>query len=140
MNSKAISPMIATILLIAFTVAIGGIISVWMTGYTRTTGASVSGATENMTACLGTYPDVISVTSTAILIHNPGSEEITNLTCYFGNGTNVTNISTSILSPGGIASAPCNHSATETSVICTAKCKGSGVRVECKSDQICWIS
>lgn len=33
---KGISPLIATVLLIAFTVAVGGILSVWLTTYSRT--------------------------------------------------------------------------------------------------------
>jgi flagellin-like protein len=36
LKMKGISPLIATVLLIAFTVAVGGIISVWLTGFTRT--------------------------------------------------------------------------------------------------------
>jgi len=139
MKSKAISPMIATILLIAFTVAVGGIISIWMTGYTRTTGASVSSATENTTACVGTYPNVISVTSSAVLVTNPGSEDITNLNCFVGNGTNITTVATATLSPGTVASGSWTRS-TQTVVTCTAKCRNTGVSGECKSGQSCWVS
>jgi flagellin-like protein len=136
MNSKAISPMIATILLIAFTVAVGGIISVWMTGYTRTVGQSVSSATENTTACIGTYPNVISVTSNAILVMNPGSENITGLICYASNGTALTP-ETTILVPGNITSI--SWTRTGSSIVCTASCRNNtGVSGECKSGQSCW--
>jgi len=39
---KAVSDMIATVLLIAFTVAVAGIVSVWITGFTSTTTEQVS--------------------------------------------------------------------------------------------------
>jgi flagellin-like protein len=39
--NKGISPLIATVLLIAFTVAVAGIISVWLTGFTKTTTGTV---------------------------------------------------------------------------------------------------
>jgi flagellin-like protein len=34
---KGISPLIATVLLIAFTVAVAGMVSIWITGFTKTT-------------------------------------------------------------------------------------------------------
>jgi flagellin-like protein len=40
---KAISPMVATVLLIGFTIAVGAILSVWFTTFTRTQTATVSG-------------------------------------------------------------------------------------------------
>jgi len=139
MNSKAISPMIATILLIAFTVAVGGIISVWMTGYTRTTGQSVSSATENMTACVGTYPDIISVTSTALIVTNPGIETLTNLQCLSSNGTNMTMTPTD-LSPGQMSINSTWSRGTNNLISCTAICRRIGVRGECRSGQSCWVS
>jgi flagellin-like protein len=41
---KAISPMIATVLLIGFTIAVGAILSLWFTTFTRTQTTAVSGA------------------------------------------------------------------------------------------------
>ncbi len=51
MNSKAISPMIATVLLIAFTVAVGGIISVWMQTFSSDISGTVGEETENQIYC-----------------------------------------------------------------------------------------
>jgi flagellin-like protein len=42
MTKKGISPMIATVLLIAFTVAVAGIVSVWITGFTMTSTSQVT--------------------------------------------------------------------------------------------------
>jgi flagellin-like protein len=49
---KGISPMIATVLLIAFTVAIGGIISIWLTTYTTTTTETISKESETRMTCM----------------------------------------------------------------------------------------
>jgi flagellin-like protein len=50
-TEKGISPMIATVLLIAFTVAVGGLVSVWMTSFTRTTTSEVSNQEETKIYC-----------------------------------------------------------------------------------------
>ena len=48
---KGISPFIAVILLIGFTVGVAGIISVWLTGYTRTTSDIVSNESTTKIKC-----------------------------------------------------------------------------------------
>lgn len=129
--------MIATILLIAFTVAVGGIISVWLTGYTRTTGAAVSGATEDQIKCLGTYPNIYAVTDKAIFITNPGSENITDIICMSGDGKSFGPIGD--LTPGNITSVEW-HMGANTSVVCSGKCRSIGVTGECRKGQTCWAS
>jgi len=141
--------MIATILLIAFTVAVGGIISIWMTGYTKTTSQSVSSATENQTACVSSYPNILLVTSSAIIINNPGSESLSNLNCYAGNGSNISCGGIGTLAAGASNSTFwCNstgHLGTYatgfgTKVTCSAKCRSIGVSGECESGQSCWTA
>lgn len=152
MNSKAVSPMIATILLIAFTVAVGGIISVWLTGYTRTTGAAVTGATEDQIKCSGTYPNILLVTNKAIIVSNPGVESISNLRCFAGNGSALSlgsagSFVLSSLTPGSSASFYWSNSTGSketydtgfgTRVICSGVCRSIGVQGECSSAQSCW--
>ena len=48
---KAISPMIAVVLLIAFTVAVGGILSVWLSTLSTTQTTIVSSGTEKQVRC-----------------------------------------------------------------------------------------
>lgn len=48
---KGISPFIAVILLIAFTVGVAGIVNVWLTGYTRTTSDIVSNQSTTQINC-----------------------------------------------------------------------------------------
>src|SRR3990172_5452125 len=50
-SMKGVSPLIATVLLIAFTIAVGGIISVWLTQFTMTTTETVGKESENQITC-----------------------------------------------------------------------------------------
>jgi flagellin-like protein len=134
---KGISPMLATILLVAFTVAIGGIVSVWMSSFTRTTQSNVESAATDQTKCAGTYIDFISVTTTAFVLMNRGSQNITNIKCFTGDGVEVTP-STTTLESGNSTSKTFIRD-QNTSIICSGKCLSIGVTGECKSGQSCWI-
>lgn len=48
---KGVSPLIATVLLIAFTIAVGGIISVWLTQFTQTQTDIVGKESETQIVC-----------------------------------------------------------------------------------------
>jgi len=137
MNSKAISPMIATILLIAFTVAVGGIISVWLTTYTRTAQTAVSGATEAHIKCAGITPNIYRVTETAIFLMNSGSEELTNVTCLTQDGKLIGIVGT--MPPGNMTSLPFVVPGN-TSVICSGVCLGVGVASQCSKGDSCWVA
>jgi flagellin-like protein len=49
--NKGVSPLIATVLLIAFTIAVGGIISVWLTSFTTTTTQTVGQQSQTQIVC-----------------------------------------------------------------------------------------
>jgi len=130
--------MIATVLLIAFTVAVGGILSVWFTSFTRTSTANVENASIDVTKCSGTYIDVTTVTSTGIIITNRGSQTINSINCFAGNGTNITTIATASLTSGASASGTWALG-TSTRIDCSGKCLTIGVTGSCKSGDSCWI-
>jgi flagellin-like protein len=48
---KGISPLIATVLLIAFTVAVGGLINIWLTSFTKTQTQAVGSQASTSIAC-----------------------------------------------------------------------------------------
>jgi len=91
---KGISPMLAVILLIAFTVAVGGLLSVWMISMTRTqTGVAGAGA-EKLIACSKSVLDIGRVVSTETnrndtfnveVIYYAGSEDLYNFTIYLSD-------------------------------------------------------
>jgi flagellin-like protein len=51
MTGKGISPIIATVLLVAFTVSVAMIVMGWFTTYVRTTSENVTGGTSSALAC-----------------------------------------------------------------------------------------
>lgn len=96
---KGISPLIAAVLLIAFTVAVGGIVSVFFTSFTKQTTGSVSSQGGQLVSCAGVSPTVDSVlypvSGTGYVnatFTNPGSLNITNVTVYVAmpNGSTFT--------------------------------------------------
>jgi flagellin-like protein len=136
MDPKGISPMIAVVLLIAFTVAVGGIVSLWLTSFTSTTQQSVGSASTNQTKCASTYIDIISVTADGVIITARGSQNISNPVCYWGNGTLIDYFGSS-LSPGSSNSSS-KARGDQTSVVCSGSCLNIGVTGECNSEQSCW--
>ncbi len=90
---KGISPLIATVLLIAFTVGIGGIISVWVTGFTQTSSKIVSKQGENQLICANGAIDLTNLkycnNNVSGLVKNNGRIAVGNVTLYtvFNNGT-----------------------------------------------------
>jgi flagellin-like protein len=82
---KGISPLIATILLIAFTVAVAGIISVWLTGFARTSTSTVGQESERQLICSYAALSLKSVkyssssSTLSGIIENSGSVAIGNI-------------------------------------------------------------
>lgn len=133
---KGISTFIATILLIAFTVAVGGIISLFLTGFTKTQTGTAESIGTNVTKCGGISIDILSVTSTSIVIANPSSQTITSITLIPNNGTSITG-------PSSLASVGTNSTTwtkgTNTSVTAYGLCLSSvAVKGVCSSGESCW--
>jgi flagellin-like protein len=161
---KGISPMIAVILLIAFTVAIGGIISIFFTTFTRTQTTTVSGQTEDQVRCLNSVLAIKDVTGdtgtgakdiTAFISYDSGTITLDNITIDVtcgGNTTTNTTIFPNTISPGALVSvwvnttaagAPCYGSVD--SVRARATCVGPStgnkypIVAECKSGAGCGV-
>ncbi|MEK6909835.1 MAG: hypothetical protein AABW61_02030 [Candidatus Aenigmatarchaeota archaeon] len=134
---KAISPMVAVVLLIAFTVGVGGLVSIFVTGLTTTSTGITSNQSESLTRCAGSWLDVYSVSSTRVNIANPNSQTIVNIAIIAGSGEVASNAIAS-LAPGATSGATWT-SLTNTSVNARGLCQ-SLVTVEgrCTSAQDCW--
>ncbi|MCX6820664.1 MAG: hypothetical protein NT016_01825 [Candidatus Aenigmarchaeota archaeon] len=92
MRSKAISSMIATVLLIAFTVAVGGILSMWLTGLASTQTETTGSAANAQVLCGRTALNIKEVTfnntanvnyATVTLSYNYGTENLYNFSLTF---------------------------------------------------------
>lgn len=136
MRSKGMSPLVAVVLLIAFTISVGSMLGLWVRDFATETAGSVKKAAINQTKCAGTYIDVISVTSAAVIITNRGSQNVTSPTCYWGNGTIIDNFGNALV-PGALNSSVKNRG-NQSAVICTGSCLNIGVSGECKVGQFCW--
>ena len=134
---KGISPLIATILLIAFTIGVGGLISVFVTGLTKTSTGITSNSSEALTRCAGASVNVYSVTNSTVLYSNPNTQSITGIIAVAGDGKSITPSTTS-LSPG--ASGVTSWSVgTNTSVRVTALCQSIiSVEGNCEVGEDCW--
>lgn len=133
---KGISGMIAAILLVAFTIGVGGILSLWFTTLTQTQTAAAEAIAENRTRCAVVYIDIYRVDSSRIYYLNPSTQTITDITFYV-DGTTITPTTTS-LAPGAAASQTWTRG-TNTSVKATGLCLASiPVEGNCRQGQPCW--
>jgi flagellin-like protein len=147
---KGVSPMIATVLLIAFTIAVGGIISIWLTGYTRTTTEAVGGGTEKQIKCAASILKIKDVSNTSqnvtiLVYYESGSESLSNITCEAlgGGHSNSTNVN-GTKSPGDSFYCPViDFNTTNLGPLEVVRAKGMclgeiPISVDCKPTQACW--
>jgi len=69
-NAKALSPVIATIILIAVTVAVSVVVAAWMGGLTL-------GFMGNAEQCTVSNPTYVNATAVAVTVQNTGSATVT---------------------------------------------------------------
>jgi len=151
---KGISPLISAVLLIAFTVAVGGIVSIFMTGFTKTTTGAVSSGGQALITCGSSSPTVDQVRgngTSGVMNYtytNPGSIALQNMVIY----TTLSNASTISSSPssatlGAMASASIsvtlsgtgNATPTEVRVVgvCVTSSGNQTVYGSCVTGQSC---
>ena len=103
---KGISPLIASVLLIAFTVAVAGVISVFFTNLTTSSTASVNASTQVQIRCSGSVLSISNSSSTTWQVnYNAGIETLSSvsLTLIDGNGTATTlNCNPTTLTAGSV--------------------------------------
>ena len=97
---KAISPMIAVVLLIAFTVAVGGLLSVWFTTITTSQTSTVQASGESLGKCAQNSLDIESVKYPSSL-----SPRIVNVTVASVGTQSVKNLTITVVSSGGTATS-----------------------------------
>ncbi|MBI2084665.1 MAG: hypothetical protein HYT70_03595 [Candidatus Aenigmarchaeota archaeon] len=81
---KGLSPLVATVLLIAFTVGIGGLISVWLSGFTQTSTGIVRKEGEHQVICSNGALDISNLrycnNNISGIIKNNGRITLGNIT------------------------------------------------------------
>jgi len=92
---KGISPFVAAVLLIGFTVAVGAILSVWFTTFTRTQTTAITGSTGCNAGNVKIFSNVTTIGSDAVRVYvtnlrSDTSIIITGISVTCGTSTNST--------------------------------------------------
>lgn len=112
---KGVSPLIASVLLIAFTVAVATLIMGWFTTFTRTTTTNVSAQAEDVVGCSSASIQIRHVYDGIVLVENTGFKDFTTVVAAIINNT------------GGI----CNSTATS---LARGEIKAISVSGDCGTD------
>ena len=141
--TKGISPLIAAVLLIAFTIAVAAIVGSFFTAFTKTTTGGVETQTRGATECAGVYIDVVTYNSTNgnAVFRNPSNSNIYVTAAVNDTGNTNNNLNLKI-PPGSVANATTLTANSKVSF--TGFCESTGGNVsitgECRKGQSCWTS
>ncbi len=105
---KGISPLIASILLIAFTVAVGGLVSLWISGYTKTQTSQITTTSQDQVQC---YNSVMAIKS-SVWTNSTG---ILQVTVGYDSGT--LNLNNPVIDAACSAQSNTNASTSVASVV-----------------------
>lgn len=133
---KGISPLIASVLLIAFTLGVAAIIGTWLASVSKTGTETVGGQFGKEVNCSGTVLDIVDAlchgtTNVTVMLQNKGSIPLTNSTFYMRttNQTTCVNNQNDTIAAGGISKYEinCNFPSGEilNFVRASALCQGS---------------
>ncbi|MDY6771549.1 MAG: archaellin/type IV pilin N-terminal domain-containing protein [Candidatus Nanohaloarchaea archaeon] len=101
MNRKGISPLIAAVLLIAFTMAVAAILTAWVTTFTKQTTGQVGNKSQRLVACsfagLSIYDAVYNQGNNAVTIAvaNTGTRDLSDgvsIVVSHNNGSAITHV------------------------------------------------
>lgn len=109
---KALSPLMATVMLIALTLTVAALLGSWFTTMTKTQTSTIEESAKTQINCTSAILDIVDVTCSAseeklkVVIHNLGDIELYDFSTYaLINNTGYTNStggpnSTNLLNPG----------------------------------------
>ncbi len=151
--AKGISPLVAVVLLIAITVAVGGILSIWLSGYTTRMTETVGSQTEAIEAQIKCAQSILEPNviygnnwTYVTVFYKTGTEDLYNFTItVFGGGKiNTTIISDytkdSPLTPGRSFAKNITVDSDmipPNRVVVTALCLGIPISADCRAGQSC---
>ena len=139
---KGISAIIATVLLVAFTVAVAGVLSVWSTTLTTTQTQTVSNQTSGQVTCSPAIVlDEAKVNSTHVVVtyRNAGSQPISSVKVWSRSNTGINSTTASALTAGDTAMTTLATNGTQDLVRVTGTCASViQVSAECTPPNKCW--
>ncbi len=146
MAMKGISPMIATVLLLAFTVAVGGVLSIWISGLTTSQTATVENRSSGVMKCSpGLIIEKVDV---------PAGTGLVNITYWNGGQFSISGIVVEVINmslstaaadsatlvAGQMGSHRFNllSGAPATRIRVKGNCQGGPVADDCDATEACW--
>ena len=143
---KGISPIIATVLLVAFTVAVGGILSIWATTLTTTQTQTVGNQTGGQIVC---SPAIIidearvpasGIGFVNVTFHNAGTQSISSVNVDIRNSSTISTVATGTLSAGqsNITSVGGQSSTTDLVKVRGLCANTVVVSDDCDPSEKCW--
>ncbi len=120
MKRKGISPLIAAVLLIAFTMAVAAILTAWVTSFTQDTTESVGNESERLVGCsfasLDIYDAVLSGSTLTVNVANTGTRDMDNASLVVFHEDGAINESwTNELASGDVVSKEMNNIGSDVS-------------------------
>lgn len=135
-STKGVSPLIASVLLIAFTVSVAMIVMGWFSGFVRTTTENVSGVSQQAVGCSTAVVnlDKVYIDNTTniarMIVRNEGGVSLTvtgmivNTTGGSCSNTTGASISSGAIGTVVMDSCPAMNSSTFSKAIITTSCSG----------------
>lgn len=144
---KGISSIIAAVLLIAFTVAVAGIVSVWSTTMTTSQTKTITNQSAGQTVCNPSIViDQVYVPSSGtsnfvnVTYHNAGSQSIASVHVEIRNSSAINTTNAPSLGAGEIAFISIGGQSNTTNFIRVRGLCASSIVVsdECNPSDFCW--
>ncbi len=88
MARKGISPLIAVVLLVVFTVGISVVISSWLSSYAKQTTEQAGQGTQQAIECAKAVVDITDATNNGVFVANVGATDITVTRLYLYDDNN----------------------------------------------------
>lgn len=147
---KGISALVATVLLLAFTIAVAGIVSIFFTSFAKTNSAAVNSQGQGLITCIDSTPTVslvkYSLSGVGIMnvtYSNSGNDNLLSITIYtrMSNGNTYVNSSGSLppLSANSTQLFNINGLGTPLEVRVVGLCSSSPVSGSCLTGQSCMV-
>lgn len=147
---KGISPIIAIVLIIAITVAVAGLVGIWITSFTGTTTGEAERRTTGITECAGIYIKIESMNSStapaAIVVSNPATKNkiyITNALDDQATTETLTAVTLNAGALGTVTTSSVPSSGAKKVILkglCETEDQSTNVTIEgvCKVGSACW--
>ncbi|MBI2545202.1 MAG: hypothetical protein HYW22_01210 [Candidatus Aenigmarchaeota archaeon] len=146
---KGISPLVATVILVALVIGIAGIVSLFASNLVSSSTGVTSNQSSSLTKCAGSWINVYKVTNSTVFYSNPNNQVLTGLTLIYGDGKQSVTVLDPSLSVGeynytsltssGDAGIFAGAAAGNTSITVRGLCQTLvSVQGICRQGQDCW--